>query len=63
MVETIFNIPGLGSMAIQAIFARDYPVTMAIVLLFTLFHAGINLLIDLLYGLIDPRIRLGGAPA
>jgi ABC-type dipeptide/oligopeptide/nickel transport system permease component len=62
VVETIFNIPGLGSMAIQAIFARDYPVTMAIVLLFTLFYAGINLLIDLLYGLIDPRIRLGGAP-
>ncbi|MCP5151832.1 MAG: ABC transporter permease [Ectothiorhodospiraceae bacterium] len=60
VVETIFNIPGLGRMAIQAIFARDYPVTMAIVLLFTLFYAGINLLVDLLYGVIDPRIRLGG---
>jgi ABC-type dipeptide/oligopeptide/nickel transport system permease component len=59
VVETIFNIPGLGSMAIQAIFARDYPVTMAIVLLFTFFYAGINLLVDVLYGLIDPRIRLG----
>jgi ABC-type dipeptide/oligopeptide/nickel transport system permease component len=61
VVETIFNIPGLGSMAIQAVFARDYPVTMAIVLLFTCFYAVINLIIDLLYGLIDPRIRLGGA--
>ncbi|MEQ9813917.1 MAG: ABC transporter permease [Azospirillaceae bacterium] len=60
VVETIFNIPGLGSLAIQAIFARDYPVTMAIVLLFTIFFAGINLLVDLTYGLIDPRIRLGG---
>jgi ABC-type dipeptide/oligopeptide/nickel transport system permease component len=60
VVETIFNIPGLGRLAIEAIFARDYPVTMAIVLLFTLFYATINLLIDLLYGLIDPRIRLGG---
>jgi ABC-type dipeptide/oligopeptide/nickel transport system permease component len=60
VVETIFNIPGLGRLAIEAIFARDYPVTMAIVLLFTLFYAGINLLIDLLYGVIDPRIRLGG---
>jgi ABC-type dipeptide/oligopeptide/nickel transport system permease component len=60
VVETIFNIPGLGRLAIEAIFARDYPVTMAIVLLFTLFYASINLLIDLLYGLIDPRIRLGG---
>jgi len=60
VVETIFNIPGLGRLAIDSIFARDYPVTMAIVLLFTLFYASINLLIDLLYGLIDPRIRLGG---
>jgi ABC-type dipeptide/oligopeptide/nickel transport system permease component len=60
VVETIFNIPGLGRLAIDSIFARDYPVTMAIVLLFTLFYAGINLLVDLLYGLIDPRIRLGG---
>ena len=58
VVEIIFNIPGLGSMAIQSIFARDYPVTMTIVLLFTCFYAGINLIIDLLYGLIDPRIRL-----
>jgi len=60
VVETIFNIPGLGSLAIQSIFARDYPVTMAIVLLFTVFYAGINLIVDLLYSLIDPRIRLGG---
>ena len=60
VVETIFNIPGLGRLAIESIFARDYPVTMAIVLLFTAFYAGINLLVDLLYGLIDPRIRLGG---
>lgn len=60
VVETIFNIPGLGSLAIQAIFARDYPVTMAIVLLFTVFFAGINLIVDLLYGVIDPRIRISG---
>ena len=59
VVETLFNIPGLGRMAIQAIFARDYPVTMAIVLLFTFFYTGINLVVDLLYGVIDPRIRLG----
>jgi ABC-type dipeptide/oligopeptide/nickel transport system permease component len=58
VVETLFNIPGLGRMAIQAIFARDYPVTMAIVLLFTFFYAGINLVVDVLYGVIDPRIRL-----
>ncbi|GAB5377646.1 MAG: ABC transporter permease [Acuticoccus sp.] len=60
VVETIFNIPGLGRLAIDGIFARDYPVTMAIVMLFTVFYALINLAVDLLYGLIDPRIRLGG---
>jgi ABC-type dipeptide/oligopeptide/nickel transport system permease component len=58
VVETIFNIPGLGRQAIQAIFARDYPVTIAVLLLFTFFYAGINLVVDLLYGVIDPRIRL-----
>lgn len=63
VVETIFNIPGLGSMAIQSIFARDYPVTMTIVLMFTFFYAGTNLIVDLLYGLIDPRIRLGQGKA
>jgi ABC-type dipeptide/oligopeptide/nickel transport system permease component len=50
-------------MAIQSIFARDYPVTMAIVLLFTFFYAGLNLAVDLLYGVIDPRIRLGAGRA
>src|SRR5262249_45275258 len=59
VIETLFNIPGLGRLAIQSIFARAYPVTMAIALLFTLFYAGINLVIDLMYGVIDPRIRLG----
>ncbi len=59
VVETIFNIPGLGRLAIEAIFARDYPVTMAIVMLFTVFYSLINLAVDLLYGLIDPRIRFG----
>ena len=61
VVETIFNLPGLGSLAIQAIFARDYPVTLAIVVLFTALYAGINLAVDLLYHLVDPRIRLEGA--
>jgi len=58
VIETLFNIPGLGRLAIQSIFARDYPVTMAIVLLFTFFYAALNLVVDLLYGVIDPRIRL-----
>lgn len=58
IVETIFNIPGLGRMAIESIFARDYPVTMSIVLLFTIFYSLINLVVDLLYAALDPRIRL-----
>src|SRR5580704_11208612 len=57
VVETIFNIPGLGRLAIQSIFARDYPVAMAIILLFTLFYAVINLLVDLVCVAIDPRLR------
>ena len=59
VVETIFNIPGLGRLAIDSIFARDYPVAMAVVLLFTLFFAAINLGVDLLYAVIDPRVRQG----
>jgi ABC-type dipeptide/oligopeptide/nickel transport system permease component len=57
VVETIFNIPGLGRMAIQSIFARDYPVAMAIILLFTLVYALINLAVDAAYVAIDPRLR------
>lgn len=60
VVETIFNIPGLGRIAIDSIFARDYPVTMSVVLLFTVFYSITNLLVDLSYALIDPRIRLQG---
>ena len=63
VVETVFNIPGLGRIAINSIFARDYPVTMSIVLLFTVFYSLINLLVDLSYALIDPRIRLSGQGA
>ncbi len=58
VVETLFNIPGLGRLAIDSIFGRDYPVISAIVLLFTVFYALINLGVDLLYAAIDPRIRL-----
>ena len=61
VVETIFNIPGLGRLAIDSIFARDYPVAMAVVLLFVLFYAVINLLADLLCAFVDPRLRRGMA--
>jgi ABC-type dipeptide/oligopeptide/nickel transport system permease component len=61
IVEMVFNIPGLGRIAIESILARDYPVTMSIVLLFTAFYTLINLLVDVLYGVVDPRIRLESA--
>ena len=61
VIEVLFNIPGLGRIAIQSIFARDYPVTMGIVMLFTLFYGLINFAVDVLYGVVDPRVRAGRA--
>ena len=60
IVETVFAWPGLGQLAVQAIGARDFLVVQAIVLLGALVHVGLNLLADLLYGVVDPRIRLAG---
>ena len=57
VVETIFNIPGLGRIAIDSIFARDYPVAMAIVILFTAFFLFINLAVDVVCVIVDPRLR------
>ena len=57
VVETIFNIPGLGRIAIDSIFARDYPVAMAIVVLFTAFFLFINLAVDVVCVMVDPRLR------
>ncbi|MDA3146999.1 ABC transporter permease [Leucobacter sp. UCMA 4100] len=60
VTETIFNIPGIGSLLVQAISRRDYAVIQGVVLMITFFYLFINLFIDLLYGLVDPRVRLGG---
>lgn len=57
IVETIFGWSGVGSLAITAINQRDYPVVQASVMLFALIFTGINLLVDLMYVWIDPRIR------
>ena len=59
VTETIFNIPGIGSLVVNAVSRRDYPVIQGVVLFVTLAYLAINLLIDLLYALIDPRVRLG----
>jgi peptide/nickel transport system permease protein len=58
VTETIFGWPGLGRLVIQATVARDYPVVQTIVVLLALLFIGINLIVDLLYAILDPRIRL-----
>jgi len=57
IVESVFAWPGMGRLLVDAILVRDYPIVQAAVLLFAATFAGINLLVDLLYGLLDPRIR------
>ncbi|SEO11684.1 peptide/nickel transport system permease protein [Amphibacillus marinus] len=58
VIETIFNIPGLGQLIINSIVRRDYVVIQGVVLIVTLIYLFINLVIDLLYGVVDPRVRL-----
>ena len=57
VIETVFSWPGLGTLAVNSILARDFPVTQGIVLFLALSFSVLNLLVDLTYGLIDPRIR------
>jgi ABC-type dipeptide/oligopeptide/nickel transport system permease component len=57
VVETIFRIPGIGQVAVGALFLRDYPVVQAVGLLYATIFITINFLVDLAYGVIDPRIR------
>ena len=59
IVETVFAVPGLGALMINAIFARDYPLVQVITLVFALLIVAINLLTDLSYSLLDPRVTLG----
>lgn len=58
VVETVFAWPGLGRTVVEAVFARDYPVVQAGVLVTSILFVLSNLFVDLSYGLIDPRIRL-----
>jgi peptide/nickel transport system permease protein len=59
ITETIFSWPGLGRLTIQAINARDYPLVQGCFLAIALTYIFINLLTDVLYSLVDPRIRYG----
>lgn len=57
VIETIFSIPGMGKLAVSSIFFRDFPVVQAVVLILGLAVLLSNLITDLLYGVIDPRVR------
>jgi ABC-type dipeptide/oligopeptide/nickel transport system permease component len=56
-VEKVFNIPGMGPFFVESMTAKDQPMILAVVLIYGVFLAVMNLLVDLLYGFIDPRIR------
>lgn len=56
VTETIFGIPGLGKLLISSVFSRDYPVVQGVVLYISFIYVLINLVIDMLYAVIDPRI-------
>jgi peptide/nickel transport system permease protein len=60
IVETVFAWPGLGQLTMQAILARDFPIVQGVVLVGAFVTVALNLMTDLAYGLIDPRIRLEG---
>lgn len=57
VLETVFTLPGLGRLLVDAIFARDYPVVQGVLLFTALIYVLVNLVVDLLYPLFDPRVR------
>ena len=57
VTESVFNLPGLGRLVVEAVLARDYPLIQGLILFFSLAYILINLMIDLLYTVFDPRIR------
>jgi peptide/nickel transport system permease protein len=59
LIETVFSIPGMGRYAVQGLFAKDYTIVQAVLLISGTVVLGANLLVDLSYGWLDPRIRYG----
>ncbi|UCD81136.1 MAG: ABC transporter permease, partial [Desulfobacterales bacterium] len=57
IVETVFSWPGVGFLMVDAIYARDYPLVQAGIVFFSFLFIVVNLLVDLLYSVIDPRIK------
>ena len=59
VIETVFTIPGIGRFLVDAITHRDYPSIQAVVFMISVFVVMVNLLVDIVYGFLDPRIRYG----
>lgn len=57
VTESVFNLPGLGRLVVEAVLARDYPIIQGLILLFSFTYILINLIVDVLYTVFDPRIR------
>ncbi len=60
IVETVFARPGIGRLIVTAILAKDFPMVQGIVLLIATTYVVVNLIVDISYGILDPRIRVGG---
>ncbi len=58
VIEMIFALPGIGRLGLTAVLNRDYPVIQGVVLVAAVGYVVVNLLIDLAYGLVDPRVRI-----
>jgi peptide/nickel transport system permease protein len=59
VTETVFSIPGIGSYMINAAKTRDVPIVMGVIIFVAIFVAFINLIVDLIYAYVDPRVKLG----
>jgi peptide/nickel transport system permease protein len=59
VIETVFTLPGLGRLLVEAIFARDYPVIQGVMLFIAVIYVVVNLIVDLLYPVFDPRVTAG----
>jgi len=59
IIETVFNIPGVGRLSVNAVFSKDFSIVMAVVLSSAIMIVVANLLVDISYGWIDPSVKLG----
>src|SRR5690242_699283 len=61
VTEQIFVVPGFGRLIVEAVFTRDYPLVQGVVLITASSYVLINLVVDVSYSMLDPRLRIGGA--